>query len=254
VAGQDTDRDGLTDDAERRLTELAQIAFETVLERNNQLDEVRKPVYDIWFATDNGFTNSTATGEPIPDLEEAATFMSALHGDHLTLSVQTARQDAFLTGATSRLAYLEDAAAQRLWEIDFAEVATAMNRRAGQDAAAESLLTGESVNAPNYSRADAERAVGLFSAFCSRCHTAGYSAGVAFEQGHGTGAWGPSLQDGRSIVQFPLFADQVDFIIRGSNFGENYGLNGLGSGRMPSFGQILTQEDIDLIVAYERTM
>jgi mono/diheme cytochrome c family protein len=96
--------------------------------------------------------------------------------------------------------------------------------------------------------------VGLFNAYCARCHTAGYSAGVAFEQGAGTGAWGPSLTAGRSLVQFPDIEEQVEFIISGSDNAVHYGINGLGSGRMPGFGQILSEEDIRLIVAYERTL
>ena len=33
---------------------------------------------------------------------------------------------------------------------------------------------------------------------------------------------------------------------------EPYGLNGFGSGRMPAFGPILPQEDIELIAQYLR--
>jgi mono/diheme cytochrome c family protein len=254
VAGQDTDRDGLTDDAERELTRVAGSLYANVLGRNNLLELVRKPAYDITFVTDNAFTNSSPTGAPLPDLDEAATFISTLDADHLTLSVRTSRQDAFLSGANARLEYLEKAAAERLWEIDFNAVTEAMNQQSRADAAAASAASGGSVDATTYTSLDAQRAVGLFNAYCARCHTAGYSAGVAFEQGHGSGAWGPSLMDGRSQVQFPLSADQIAFIIRGSNQAENYGVNGLGSGRMPSFGQVLTQDDIDLIVAYERTL
>jgi hypothetical protein len=70
----------------------------------------------------------------------------------------------------------------------------------------------------------------------------------------GTGAWGPSLIDGRSIVQFPDEADQVDFVISGSGANEAYGVNGLGTGRMPGFGASLSLADIMLIVKYERTL
>jgi mono/diheme cytochrome c family protein len=252
--GQDTDRDGLTDTAERRLTELAAAMHENVLVRNNQLELVRQPVYDIAFLADDAFTNSTPTGEPIPDLEEAEAFITALDADHLTLGVQTARNDVFVSGVEERIAYLLEAARERAWDIDFDAVARAMSERSALDAAALFEERGESSQATVYSVEDARRAVGLFNAYCARCHTAGYSAGVAFEQGHGTGAWGPALIDGRSIVQFPLFEDQVDFIIRGTNFRENYGVNGLGSGRMPGFGQSLTAADIELIVAYERSL
>jgi mono/diheme cytochrome c family protein len=101
---------------------------------------------------------------------------------------------------------------------------------------------------------DAELAVGLFNGYCARCHTAGYSAGASFEQGAGTGAWGPSLVDGRSQVQFPEMQDQVSFVIQGSEDARQYGVNGLGTGRMPSFGGILSQTQIELIVKYERTL
>ena len=101
---------------------------------------------------------------------------------------------------------------------------------------------------------EAERAVGLFNGYCARCHTAGYAAGVATQQHEGSGAWAPALAGGRSVTQFPDADDQVAFIIRGSDFGVNYGLNGLGSGRMPGFGQILSLEDIELLVAYERSL
>ena len=48
--------------------------------------------------------------------------------------------------------------------------------------------------------------------------------------------------------------DQVKFVIEGSENGKGYGVNGLGSGRMPSFGRILSQHQIELIVMYERTL
>jgi mono/diheme cytochrome c family protein len=48
--------------------------------------------------------------------------------------------------------------------------------------------------------------------------------------------------------------DQVRFVIQGSQNGKGYGVNGLGSGRMPSFGGILSEHQIELIVMYERTL
>lgn len=254
VPGQDTDRDGLTDDAERRLSEIAAAMYQTAVGRNlSTLEVFNKPVYDIDFRTDDAFTNSSATGAPIADLEEADTFITSLGTDHLTLSVQTARQDTFLAGIDGRLGYLRDALEAQAWEIDFEALAQAMTRQSAADSAA-AAAEGEQLASRFFSVADAERAVGLFNAYCARCHTAGYSAGVAFEQAHGSGAWGPSLRDGRSLVQFPQFEDQVNFVIRGTNFGEVFGVNGLGSGRMPSFGQSLTLEDIELIVAFERSL
>jgi mono/diheme cytochrome c family protein len=255
-AGTDTDRDGLTDAVERRLTEIGGIIDETVLVRqvSDQVDDEGSPVlddegnripqvdlipdpslsnmYGLELDPGNAFTNSDLTGTPIEDLVRVESFLLDLDTAHLTLGVITERQDVFLARVEQGLAFLERAAQERLWDIDFDEVA------------ADSGLT----------RSEAERAVGLFNGYCARCHTGGYQAGVAFEQGPGSGAWGPSLLDGRSVVQFPDAADQVQFIIRGSVNNENYGINGLGSGRMPGFGQILSAEDIELIVAYERSM
>jgi mono/diheme cytochrome c family protein len=48
--------------------------------------------------------------------------------------------------------------------------------------------------------------------------------------------------------------DQVTFVIEGSEDAKQYGVNGLGTGRMPSFGGILSQSQIELIVMYERTL
>ena len=81
------------------------------------------------------------------------------------------------------------------------------------------------------------RAVGLFNAYCARCHTAGYSAGIPLTQPSGSGALGPALWNGRPKVQFLNETDMVDFITKGSANGVPYGVNGVGSGRMPGTGQ-----------------
>ena len=94
-------------------------------------------------------------------------------------------------------------------------------------------------------RVPPQRAAGLFNAYCARCHTAGYSAGVAFTKEAGSGGFGPSLRGGRSLVQFPDFEDQVDFIIKGSENGKQYGVNGVGRGWMPGFGTMLSEADLD---------
>ena len=96
------------------------------------------------------------------------------------------------------------------------------------------------------------RAVSLFNAYCARCHTAGYSAGPAFQQTQASGALGPSLRDGRALTQFLSEEDMYDFIEAGSVSGQGYGVNGVGSGRMPGFGMVLSAEDLNLIVRYLR--
>ncbi len=254
--GTDTDRDGLTDEVEIRLTEIGAIVDETVLVRQvvdevdpdgapvldadgNRIPQVQlipdpslPPLYDLVLDPENAFTGTDVTGEPVEDLARAEIFLLDLDTAHLTLGLLTERQDVFLERVEMGLAFLRESAEQQLWQVDFNQVA------------------GEA----GLSAAEAERAVGLFNGFCARCHTGGYQAGVAYEQQAGSGAWGPSLLDGRSAIQFPSVDDQIQFIIRGSVANQSYGVNGLGSGRMPAFGQILSAEDIALITAYERTM
>jgi mono/diheme cytochrome c family protein len=46
----------------------------------------------------------------------------------------------------------------------------------------------------------------------------------------------------------------VAFLKSGSEFGKLYGLNGQGSGRMPGFGSLLTDEQIREIVEYVRSL
>jgi mono/diheme cytochrome c family protein len=189
-------------------------------------------IYDLSLSPLDAFTMADAAGEPVPDLESLETFLTDLDTAVLTLGVTTDRADVFLANARQGYDFLVDALESRYWAVDVDQVAAD---------------TGLSFD-------DAERAVGLFNAYCARCHTAGYSAGVAFEQPAGSGAWAPALEDGRSVVQFPDVEDQLDFIIGGSNLAEPYGVNGLGRGWMPGFGQILTEDDIRLIIAYERSM
>jgi mono/diheme cytochrome c family protein len=117
---------------------------------------------------------------------------------------------------------------------------------------------------------------------CGRCHTKGWS----YEQktADGDGAMGPPLTN--VLRQFPGAAlglrQQRDFVCLGSNQGQLYGSNGQGTGRMPGFcitpeekddpgatgevgvtprelgspevGGMLTQDDVQKIVEYERSL
>ncbi len=85
---------------------------------------------------------------------------------------------------------------------------------------------------------------------CARCHTKGWSYGDP--QATGGGAFGPNLTGGSTIRQFPKQSDMIDFIKAGSEYGKRYGEQGQGSGRMPGFGQLYTDEQIKLIVEYVR--
>ena len=87
---------------------------------------------------------------------------------------------------------------------------------------------------------------------CARCHTPGWSWGEPGVTGQGGFGW--NLTGGRANTQFPNAADMVDFIKNGSVNGAKYGVQGQGSGRMPGFGAMLTDEQIDAIVEYVRSL
>ena len=87
---------------------------------------------------------------------------------------------------------------------------------------------------------------------CARCHTSGWSYGDPGVSGQG--AMGPNLTAGASNSHFPSEADQIDFVTKGSETGKKYGLQGQGSGRMPAFGNMITPEEIKLIVEYVRSL
>ncbi|HRE02123.1 MAG TPA: DUF4170 domain-containing protein, partial [Ilumatobacteraceae bacterium] len=85
---------------------------------------------------------------------------------------------------------------------------------------------------------------------CARCHTTGWSYGDPGESG--AGALGPNLTAGATITRFPLESDMIAFVKSGSELGKKYGLQSQGSGKMPGFGSMLTDEQIKLIVEYVR--
>ena len=97
----------------------------------------------------------------------------------------------------------------------------------------------------------------LFMANCARCHTKGYSYGEPEQEGAG-GAFGPNLTNGVELRQFPALAGgvakQIEFVTTGSDFQKPYGTQGIGSGRMPGFGQELSARQIEQIVLYERSL
>jgi mono/diheme cytochrome c family protein len=89
---------------------------------------------------------------------------------------------------------------------------------------------------------------GAFS--CARCHTGGYSYGDPGEPGQGGLGW--NLTGGSENAHFPNTEDMVEFVSGGSENGVGYGRQGQGSGKMPAFGAMLTDEQIDAIVEYVR--
>jgi len=136
-----------------------------------------------------------------------------------------------------------------------------------------------------------EAAAGTYS--CARCHTYGWSfdaVGPYTLETNGTdeaildeyiqagGFFGPNLRGGATLSQFETAASHADFIGRGQAIGATYGRGGSGgNGQMPGFGPLtesnpqgpgmgpgsgveftypalLTDEQIDAIVAFERTL
>ena len=167
------------------------------------------------------------------DLSVARGYLSQLQSSQINLGILVEGQEKFLNEATTGLAFLEEALANQLWSVDFQEIA-------------ERTFEGD------YELA--VRSVGLFNAYCARCHTAGYSAGAAYTKTIASGGLGPALKSGRANIQFKAREDMVDFIINGSVNGKGYGVNGVGGGKMPGFGAVLPESDIGLIIDYLRGM
>jgi mono/diheme cytochrome c family protein len=86
---------------------------------------------------------------------------------------------------------------------------------------------------------------------CGRCHTAGWAYGNPLEPGSG-GTIGFALRDGATLTRFPTEQLHYDFVFDGSEDGVGYGVGGQGSGRMPGFGRMLTEEQIQAVIEYER--
>jgi len=134
-----------------------------------------------------------------------------------------------------------------------------------------------------------QAASGTYS--CARCHTFGWSYDATSEltiedNGHdgvlldeyvqGGGFFGPSLVDGNTLDQFETAGSHAAFIGDGQTIGVTYGRGGSGgNGQMPGFGAntesnpigpgfttasefsypaLLTEEQIDAIVAFERNL
>ncbi len=103
----------------------------------------------------------------------------------------------------------------------------------------------------------------LFNTQCARCHTKGWSTlrpsdgFVPMPAPAGSGALGPSLRAGSVLDQFPGEPGklkQYDWISVGVEVNKGYGVQGISSGKMPHFGEILTRAQIEAIVAFERSL
>jgi mono/diheme cytochrome c family protein len=104
----------------------------------------------------------------------------------------------------------------------------------------------------------------LFMNNCARCHTRGWSYFNASDpEGNpppgvmAAGAYGPNLTGGDVNNQFPPPTGEdelLQWISIGVDANEQYGIRGISSGRMPHFGAVLSKEQINAIIAYERSL
>jgi mono/diheme cytochrome c family protein len=100
----------------------------------------------------------------------------------------------------------------------------------------------------------------LFLKNCARCHTPKFSYTAADQRDslpQGAGAYGPSLLNAQN--QFPDIQQQIDFIKSGSERDKQYGLRGIGDGRMPGFAKdpdhpLLDDTQIEAIARFERAL
>ncbi|HUO46350.1 MAG TPA: c-type cytochrome [Acidimicrobiia bacterium] len=219
ASGDDQDGDGLTDEAEAAISTQIGLAISSV--RPSSLGP-NPMTLDPTNAESSGDNDSASAGRAVSAAESTA----------LQTEVTATNQERLLATAGEGLANLEAAAREQRWVIDV-------------DGVAAAAFEGDTDRAA--------RAVGLFNAYCARCHTSGWSAGVTFTQEAGSGGFGPALWEGRPNVQFLNEEDLIGFLTEGSVAQEAYGVNGIGSGRMPGFGKLLSADDIDLIATYLRS-
>ena len=104
----------------------------------------------------------------------------------------------------------------------------------------------------SYGEALYNLALGSGAYSCARCHTPGWSWGDPGVTGQGALGW--NLTGGATSKHFPNESDMIAFIKTGSTQGAKYGTQGQGSGRMPGFGTMLTDEQIQAIVQYVRSL
>lgn len=204
----DTDGDGLVDSAEAQLGAQTTLAVDAVAGG---------------FAASNLDPANVETTTGTPDREAATAALTSLETKYTEIRLNAENGERLLADARDSLARLEQALADRNWDFDYQAIADAS--------------FGGDVDR-------ATRVVGIFEAYCARCHTSGWSAGVGLAQPAGSGGFGPALFEGRPAVQFLSDEDLQAFLINGSEDAQPYGINGMGSGRMPGFGTVLSAEDL----------
>lgn len=206
--GDDTDGDGLADQAE------TQVGAQTALAVGAITGD---------FALVNLDPTSVESVAGTPDAETAATALAGIETRAINISLNAANFDQLHTSAEESLAFLEGAQERAEWSFDFETIA-------------ETTFDGDVDRA--------RQVVGLFQSNCARCHTSGYSAGIPFTQEAGAGGFAPALHQGRPAIQFLSDETLAEFLTLGTEDAVPYGVNGMGSGRMPAFGTVLSQDDL----------
>jgi mono/diheme cytochrome c family protein len=87
---------------------------------------------------------------------------------------------------------------------------------------------------------------------CARCHTKGWSWGDPGVPGQGAFGW--NLTAGNTTAKFPSQDDMKTFVSEGSEQGKGYAPQSQGSGRMPGFGTMLTDQQLTAIIEYVRSL
>ena len=193
-------------------------------------------------------------------------------------SVQTSPAKAQAAAAKAVTSYRSDAQAlvdQKRQALTDAQAALAKGRSdpaitAGQLAVLQTAVTKAQADLDLATAEAAEAATltdgaVLFRLNCARCHTKGWSyhateparADLGALPPQGSGAYGPNLRSGSTLIQFPGLAgeqQQFDWVAVGVPPNNQYGVRGISSGRMPHFGQVLSDDQIKQIVAYERSL
>ena len=167
--------------------------------------------------------------------------------------------------------------AQREAQVALAEKLGLLRQGETDDAAIDAALSQIDYQDPETGKAlfNLEVAGGAYA--CARCHTRGWSiipdsveppnADLSAYAGFpdGSGALGPNLTGGLVDRQFASVEELALFVSTGSVDGEAYGNNGIGSGKMPGFGDnpntenvegdgMMTPEMIEAIARYEASL
>ena len=160
----------------------------------------------------------------------------------------------------------QEATAQKNLATAQAALATAVTDAQRQlyksqiDAAQEGITRSRAYDAQVQQMSQGEL---LFNVECARCHTKGWSTlepangFVPMPSQPGSGAFGPALRDGSVLDQFPGStgkSKQYDWVSVNIEANKGYGVRGISSGRMAHFGNILSKQQIDAIIEYERSL